>query len=105
MPLSCSSVSMPRVLFIWFLSEEHEDLADLLDLLGLCPSTNGTQSLVALIAVKAGGAHLDELVRAERAVDLRDHFIGEAFGADVNNRIQLVGFRLERLAFGRGQHE
>jgi hypothetical protein len=44
-------------------------------------------------------------VHAQGALDLGDDFIGEAFRADVNNRLELVGFRLERLAVGGVEHE
>src|SRR5262245_19645462 len=105
MPLSCSSVSIPRDLFIVVLSEDHEHLADLLHLLGVCFLTYGNKRLVTLVAVERGGAHLDQLVGAQRAVDLCNDLVRQSLGADLDDRIELVGFRLQRLAFGRGQHE
>ena len=77
----------------------------MLDRLGPGPLANRTESVVARVAIKGTGADLDELVRRQRAIDLGDHLFRESFGADLNNRIQLVGFRLERLAFRGGQHE
>jgi hypothetical protein len=54
----------------------------------------------ALVAVEQGSADLDQLVVRERAVDLRDHGVGEAFAAQLEDRIEIVRARLERLEFG-----
>jgi hypothetical protein len=55
----------------------------------------------ALVAFHAGGAHLDELVRVQRAADFRDYRLGEALFAEVEDRIQRMGARFQRLAFAR----
>lgn len=56
---------------------------------------------VALVPVHGGGAHLDEFVRGQRALDFREHRVGQALAADVHHGIQRVRPRLERLAFRR----
>jgi 23S rRNA (uridine2552-2'-O)-methyltransferase len=56
----------------------------------------------ALVAVERRGAHLDQLVVRKRAVDLRDHRIGKAFPAELQDRVQRVGAGPERLAIGGG---
>jgi hypothetical protein len=50
------------------------------------------------IAVVGRRAHLDELVRHERAVDLRDDFVGKALVADDDHRIQWVRLRAQFAA-------
>jgi hypothetical protein len=52
------------------------------------------------------GAHdpdLDELVRAQRAVDLGDERRGESGSADQNDRVQPVRAALERLSLSGRQ--
>jgi hypothetical protein len=46
-------------------------------------------------------AHLDELVRLQRAIDFRDDLGGEALVADDDDRIQLVRLRAQFAAPGR----
>jgi hypothetical protein len=53
---------------------------------------------LALVAVQRRRAHLDQLVVRERAVDLRHHRIGQALFAQLQDRMQRVRARLERLA-------
>lgn len=56
------------------------------------------QRHLALVAVERGGAHLDELVVRQRAVDLGDHGVGEALPAQLQDRVQGVGAGPEELA-------
>ena len=53
----------------------------------------------ALVAVHGRGAHLDELVRGERALDFREHGVGDALAAEVDHGIQGVRPRLQGLSF------
>jgi hypothetical protein len=52
----------------------------------------------ARIAVVGHRAHLDELVRLERAIDLGDDFVGEALVADDDHRLQCVRLRAQLAA-------
>jgi 23S rRNA (uridine2552-2'-O)-methyltransferase len=52
----------------------------------------------ALVAVEGRGAHLDQLVVRERAVDLGDHGVGEALFAQLQDRVQRMRARLERFS-------
>ena len=74
---------------------------DLLYLTGYAPIA--ITERITMLAIQAGRAHLDQLVRRERAVDLGDHLVGHALGADHHHRLEVVRARLERLAF-RGVH-
>jgi hypothetical protein len=58
---------------------------------------------LALVAVERRGAQLDQLVVRERAVDLRDHRVGQALLAELQDWMQGVGARPERLARGGRQ--
>ena len=53
---------------------------------------------LARVAVERRRAYLDQLVVRERAVDLGDDRIGEALFAQLQDRMQLMGARPERLA-------
>jgi hypothetical protein len=53
---------------------------------------------LALLAVERGCAHLDQLVVRERAVDFGDHGVGEALLAQLQDGVQGMSARLERLA-------
>jgi hypothetical protein len=57
---------------------------------------------VARLAVVGKGLHLDQLVRLQRAVDLREHLLGKAVVADHDHGLQLVGFTAQ-LAAARGR--
>jgi hypothetical protein len=92
---------MPLALFIVLLSEEHEHLADMLHGLRARLLRDQFESFLTGIAIQRCRPYLDQLVRVQGAIDLCDHLVGEPLRTDVNNRIELVGFRLERLAFGR----
>ena len=50
----------------------------------------GEQRL-ALVALDAIDAHLDEFMRLQSAVDLGKDCVAEAFLADAGNRVQAVG--------------
>jgi hypothetical protein len=56
------------------------------------------QRHLARVAVERRRAHLDQLVVRERAVDLGDDRVGEALLAQLQDRMQGVGTRPERLA-------
>ena len=68
-------------------------------------SQMSVKRLLAVIAFQAGRADLDQLVRLQRAVDLRNHFFGKAFIADQDDRLELVRLALQRLALLRIHHE
>jgi hypothetical protein len=55
------------------------------------------------VALVGRGAHLDELVRLERAVDLGDHLVGEALVADDHDRRELMGLGAQLAAPFRGE--
>ena len=61
------------------------------------------QPQVARVALRGGGAHLDELVGGERPVDLGDHLVGEPLVADEDDGIQLVRLGAQRAAPRRGE--
>jgi hypothetical protein len=52
----------------------------------------------ALVAIERRRAHLDQLVVRKGAVDLGDDGIGEAFAAELQDRVQRVRARLQRLS-------
>src|SRR5262245_57529735 len=104
MARSASSVSMPLGLFI-VLPEEDKDFSYALDLLCTGTPADLFHYRAALVALEGAGAHLDEFVRLERAVDLGHHFVGKAFRPDPHHRLELVRARHEGSAFGRRQHE
>ena len=54
-------------------------------------------------AFRGRRAHLDQLVGLERAVDLGQHFVGEALVADDHDRTELVRFGAQLAAFLRGK--
>jgi hypothetical protein len=63
----------------------------------------------ARVAVERRRAHLDQLVVRERAVDLGNDRVGEALLAQLQDRVQDMGARLEGFAlngrkFGGGAH-
>jgi hypothetical protein len=58
--------------------------------MGFEPRADRAHPLFAQLAVVGRRAHLDQLVRLERAVDLGDDFVGETFVADDDDRIELV---------------
>jgi hypothetical protein len=74
----------------------------MLDGLGAGALADAGERHFALAAVERRRAHLDQLVVRERAVDLRDHRVGEAFLAQLQDRVQRVGAGFERLALGWG---
>ena len=74
---------------------EHENLADALH----DGRIGGARQLVAQrlthLAVEAANPHLDQFVRRQRPVGLCDHRCGDARVADVNDRFEGMGSRLE----------
>jgi hypothetical protein len=58
---------------------------------------------VARVAIVGRGAHLDELMRRQGAVDLGDHLVGEPLVADDHDGIQLVRFGAQLAAPLGGQ--
>jgi hypothetical protein len=54
------------------------------------PLADAVHPLLAQFSVVGRRAHLDQLVRLERAVDLGDDFVGETFVADDDDGIELV---------------
>ena len=49
-------------------------------------------------AIRPGDFHLDQFVRLQRALDLRDDFVGEPLVADDDDRAQRVGLRAQLAA-------
>src|SRR4051794_27666995 len=99
---SASRLSMP-LLFI-FLSEDHEDFTDVLHRLRASLLADRRECHLARFAFEAWGAHLDELVGGESAVDLGDHVLRKALGAKRDHRLELVRSRLERFPLGWSEH-
>jgi len=54
------------------------------------PPADRPHPFLAQFAVVRRRAHLDELVRLERSVDLREHLVRESLVADDHDRIELV---------------
>ena len=52
----------------------------------------------ARVPVERRGAHLDELVGGERAIDFREYRVGQSAFANVNGGVEGMRARLERLA-------
>jgi hypothetical protein len=67
------------------------------------PRADRGQRRLALVTVQAAGAHLDQLVRIQRAADLRDDRLGEPFLAEVQDGVEGVRARPERLQRASGQ--
>lgn len=59
--------------------------------------------LFASLAVVRRGAHLDEFMRVQRAVDLRDDLVREPLFANEDDGMQLVRLCAKRAAPRRGQ--
>jgi hypothetical protein len=77
---------------------QHQHLADVLH--GVRPGAlaDTGERHFALLAVERRGAQLDQLVVRERAVDLGQDGVGEALFADLQDRMQGMRARPERLA-------
>ena len=73
----------------------------MLNRLRLQPRADVRKCRFALVAFHAAGAHLDEFVRRQCPVDLGNHRVGQALVADVNQRIERMRARLQRLALAR----
>ena len=80
---------------------DNEDFADVLHRLRLQSRADVRKCRFALVAFHAAGAHFDEFVRRQRPVDFGGHRVGQALFADVDQRIEGMRARLERLAFAR----
>ena len=74
----------------------------MLDRLGAQPCADALEDGFARVPLE-GRAHLDELVRRQCAIDLGENRLGQATRAQLNDRIELVGPRLERFALSRRQ--
>ena len=59
------------------------------------------ESRFALVAVETAGPDLDEFMRGQRAADFGDHGLGQALFAEMDDRIEGVRARLQRLALAR----
>ena len=81
---------------------QNKHFADVLDRLGLQPCADFRKSRFAGVALEAGGPDLDQFVHGQGAANLGDDCFGQAFAAQVNDRVERVGARLQRLAFRRG---
>ena len=60
---------------------------------------------LATDSIVAEHPDLDQLVRLQREIHFLYHLVGEAFGADHHDRVELVGTRPEFFALGWAQHE
>jgi hypothetical protein len=58
---------------------------------------------VPRVAIVGRGAHLDQLVRLQRALDLGEHLVGEALVADEHDGIQAMRLRAQLAAPGGGE--
>ena len=61
------------------------------------------QHRLALLAVCAGDAYLDQLVALEIDLDLAQHRFGQPFVPDQHDRVQRVSAGFERLACERSE--
>jgi hypothetical protein len=61
---------------------------------------NAGERHLARVAIERRRAHLDQLVMRERPVDLGHHGVGEALLAELQDRMQRMGARPQRLALG-----
>jgi hypothetical protein len=73
------------------LAVHHQHLADVLDRVRAGALADAGERHLARVAVERRRAHLDQLVVRERAVDLGDDRVGEAFLAQLQDRMQGVG--------------
>src|SRR4051812_316969 len=95
---------MPTGLFI-ALAVDDQYFADRLHRLGAGARAKGLHRFLARVALQGRGAHLDQLVRLERALDFADHLVGNAFRADEHHRLEPVRPCLQLLPLRRAQHE
>jgi len=75
----------------------------MLDGLGAGALADAGERHFALVAVERRRAHLDQLVVRERAVDLGDDGVGQAFLAQLQDRVEVMGAGSKCPAFG-GRH-
>jgi hypothetical protein len=76
-------------------SEQHHQAADQLHA-GRAESVgNVGKYLLAFLPRRCRYAHLDQLVRVERPVDLLQHGLAEAIGAHQHNRFKMMRFGLQ----------
>ena len=61
------------------------------------------QGHIALVAVERGGAHFDEFVGGEGAVDFGDDGVGESLFTQLQDRVEGMGARPQLLAFLHAQ--
>jgi hypothetical protein len=81
--------------------KEHENLAYLLHRMGFELLADRLQPRVARVAVVGRGAHLDQLVRLQRAVDLGKDLVRQAIlVADDDDRRKLVRLGAQLAAAG-----
>lgn len=66
--------------------------------MGVQARADRVQPCPARLAVGPGGAHLDELVRLEGAVDLGDDLVGEPLVADEDDGAEGVGLAAQLAA-------
>jgi hypothetical protein len=69
--------------------------------LGACPRADFDHCRFAFLSFQSACGNLDQLVRAEGAVDFRMHLLGQTFPAEDDDRFERVCPPLESLAFGR----
>ena len=93
--------SLRRSGTLGLLAIDNEDFSDVLHWLGGQLAADLRQRRFALVAFHAAGAHLDEFVRRQCPVDLGNHRVGQALFADVDQRIEGMRARLQRLALAR----
>jgi hypothetical protein len=81
-------------------TKHHERFADVLHRRRFQPLADDIEDGLPLDAVGTREAYLDQLVSMEVAVDLLQGRFAEAFVAEQDDGVQLVGARLERGALG-----
>ena len=93
----------PLLPFFRVLPKDHEHLPDLLHRVRRQPLADRREPCVAVRPFGGRGAHLDQLVRLEGAVDLGQHLVGEPLVADDDDGAEGVGFGAQLAAFLRGK--
>jgi hypothetical protein len=83
-------------------AKDDENLSNLLNGLRARPQANLSEQRIAGVAIRAGGAELDQLVAFQAAVDLGKDRRRQSRGADQDHRLQGMGARLQLAPLNRG---
>jgi hypothetical protein len=104
-PASRNSVALrfgPASRGFGIFAKDDENLSNLLNGLRARPQANLGEQRIAGVAIRAGGAELDQLVAFQAAVDLGKDRWRQSRGADQDHRLQGMGARLQLAPLNSG---